>query len=123
MFPEAVLEQYIKATNTHDFSEVARLLHPEAVYWFGDKECRTMEEIQAYFEQAWRSIQDEKYSASQVQWVVKTDGAATCIYYYRYEGYFQGKFVQGGGRATNVFLKDEQGDWRLVHEHLSGFPG
>lgn len=120
--PEQALEQYIQATNSHEFDNVAKMLHPHAVYWFGDKECKTIDEIRHYFENAWRMIHEEKYSASHVQWLVNTSDAATCIYYYHYEGYANGKFVQGSGRATNVFLKDEQGNWKLVHEHLSGLP-
>lgn len=28
-------------------------------------------------------------------------------------------FVVGHGRATNVFIKNEHGEWKLIHEHLS----
>ena len=40
----------------------------------------------------------------------------------KYEGYRDGKFVKGNGRATNVFVKDKDNDWKLVHEHLSSLP-
>ncbi|MEC1241771.1 DUF4440 domain-containing protein, partial [Bacillus paralicheniformis] len=31
------LEQYIQATNTHEFENVKKILHPDAVYWFSDQ--------------------------------------------------------------------------------------
>ncbi len=64
------LEQYINATNTHDFKHVKQLLHPKAIYWFSDKTCTTLDEIQHYFEKAWDTIKEEKYSASNIQWLV-----------------------------------------------------
>ncbi|MDN4524020.1 YybH family protein [Fictibacillus fluitans] len=116
-----ILEHYIDATNTHDFKNVKKLLHPHAVYWFSGKNCTTSEEIQRYFESAWNTVKEEVYWASNVQWLAVDQHAATCIYTYNYEGYAEGKFVQGSGRATNVFVREEEGEWKLIHEHLSHF--
>nr|WP_324254013.1 nuclear transport factor 2 family protein [Paenibacillus sp. 1001270B_150601_E10] len=115
---EAALKCYIKATNTHDFSEVEKLLHKDAVYWFSDRTCKSLEEIRAYFEHAWDVVREEVYSAHDVQWMALDERAATCIYTYRYEGIVNGAKVSGTGRATNVFVRQEE-DWRLIHEHLS----
>ncbi|WP_025025391.1 YybH family protein [Caldalkalibacillus mannanilyticus] len=115
------LEQYIKATNTHDFSNVAQVLHEKAVYWFSDKTCTSMSEIQQYFENSWNMIQNEIYSASNVEWITTDLHSATCLYTYQYEGYHNGKFVSGKGRATNVFVKVSEDEWKLIHEHLSSF--
>lgn len=115
---EVMLERYIAATNTHDFSEVAKLLHEGAVYWFSDRTCISRAEIQAYFEHAWNVVQDEVYSALDVQWIAVDEHAATCIYTYHYEGWINGRQASGKGRATNVFVKQE-GVWKLIHEHLS----
>lgn len=112
------LEHYIAATNSHDFSQVKEILHPDAVYWFTDKTCTTHEEIGNYFNNAWNMIKEEVYSAADVQWIAVDEKAATCIYTFHYEGYFDGKFVSGSGRATNVF-KTVNGQWKLIHEHLS----
>ncbi|UTR15927.1 nuclear transport factor 2 family protein [Salipaludibacillus sp. LMS25] len=119
---QSALEAYIKATNSHQFEEVAQVLHPEAVYWFTDKTCTTHEDIQQYFEQAWHIVKNEIYEAKDVMWLTATDTTAVCTYTYKYEGYIEGRFVTGSGRATNVFVVDESGDWKLIHEHLSPLP-
>ena len=119
---QKALEQYIAATNTHDFSQVEKVLHPNAVYWFSDKTCTSLEEIGRYFENAWNVIKEEVYSAVDVQWIAADQHCAICLYTYQYEGYYNGKFVTGSGRATNVFTKTADGEWKLIHEHLSNQP-
>ena len=115
------MENYIKATNTHIFDEVKKLLHPNAVYFFSNRSCTTHEEIQTYFENAWTTIKNENYEAQEVQWLFKGSNSATCTYTYFYEGYINGNYVNGYGRATNVFIK-ESDEWLLIHEHLSPLP-
>ncbi|TSB45737.1 YybH family protein [Alkalicoccobacillus porphyridii] len=113
-----ILDAYIKATNTHNFKEVEKLLHPEAMYWFSNQTCDSMETIEQYFNNSWNYIKDEIYSARDVTWLTADTESATCIYTYHYQGYIEGKFVTGNGRATNVF-KLINGEWKLIHEHLS----
>jgi ketosteroid isomerase-like protein len=113
------LQQYIEATNTHDFNNVKKVLHENAIFWFTDKTCTTIQEIQNYFENAWDMIKEEVYTAKNVHWLTVDQNSATCTYTYHYEGYHNGKFVTGSGRATNVFIKNEKGEWKLIHEHLS----
>ncbi|MCG1023618.1 YybH family protein [Sutcliffiella horikoshii] len=115
---QTALNQYIKATNTHNFDQVEKLLHANVVYWFTNKSCTTMEEIRAFFEKAWDTIKEEVYSAKDVQWIAVDEHTATCLYTFHYEGYMNGEFISGSGRATNVFVKEE-GQWKLIHEHLS----
>lgn len=112
------LAQYIAATNTHDFANVQQLLDPAAVYWFTDKTCVSLEEIKNYFEQAWQTIQEEVYSAVDVTWIAAGEDVAVCTYTYKWEGCYKGEHREGCGRATNVF-KRADGEWKLVHEHLS----
>ncbi|MCY8271140.1 YybH family protein [Bacillus sonorensis] len=116
------LDQYIKATNTHVFANVKELLDRDAVYWFSDQTCSGFEEIQRYFENAWKQIENEVYSAKDVSWITETDEQAVCLYTYEWKGFYQGEPVSGAGRATNVFIKDESGNWKLKHEHLSSLP-
>ncbi len=116
---EKALEQYIAATNSHDFSNVRRVLHENAIYWFTGKTCTTFSEIQSYFENAWNIIKEEVYAAENVKWLAVDQNSATCVYTYHYQGYHNGEFVSGRGRATNIFIKVSNGEWKLIHEHLS----
>ncbi|MCG7344767.1 nuclear transport factor 2 family protein [Sporosarcina sp. ACRSL] len=116
-----ILNEYIKATNTHNFDEVKKLLHPNAVYFFSNKTCTTHEAIRDYFENAWEVVKDENYEAQDVQWLFISKTSLTCTYTYFYEGYVNGEYTSGRGRATNVFVK-EVDDWLLIHEHLSALP-
>jgi ketosteroid isomerase-like protein len=116
---EEALEKYIEATNTHDFNNVKKLLHEKAIYWFTNKTCNNISEIQKYFENTWELIKDEVYTADDIRWVSTDENSATCIYLYHYEGYHNGKFVSGTGRATNIFIKMDNNEWKLIHEHLS----
>ncbi len=113
-----ILTQYIFATNTHDFKEVQKLLHPKATYFFSNQTCTTHEQIQKYFENAWNTVKEENYEARDIKWLVQTNSSATCVYTYFYEGYEDEKYVTGTGRATNVFVKENE-QWLLIHEHLS----
>jgi hypothetical protein len=116
-----ILKRYIKATNTHDFIELKKVLHPNAVYFFTDKTCRTHDEIQVYFENAWDLVKNENYEAHDVEWILKSDTSATCTYTFYYEGYVNNEYTNGRGRATNVFVK-QSNEWMLIHEHLSPLP-
>ncbi|TFD94476.1 DUF4440 domain-containing protein [Jeotgalibacillus sp. R-1-5s-1] len=116
---EKAFQEYIDATNTHDFNNVRKYLHDDALYWFTNKTCATPAEIQAYFETTWEVIRDEEYWATDIRWLHADEHFATCVYAYHYRGIYDGKPVSGNGRATNVFKVDDNGEWKLIHEHLS----
>ena len=115
---DSILDEYIYATNTHDFKEVAKLLHPNAIFFFSDQTCDTLEKIEQYFNGSWNYINDEVYAAKDVTWLTKDNNSASCMYTYQYSGYVDGEFISGSGRATNVFVLLD-GEWKLIHEHLS----
>jgi ketosteroid isomerase-like protein len=116
---KSALEKYILATNTHDFANVEKLLDENAVYWFSDKTCVNSEEIKSYFNNSWKMIQEEVYEAENIQWIAVDSNSATCLYTYKWRGYYKGELTSGSGRATNVFVRNSEGVWKLIHEHLS----
>lgn len=115
---QKVLESYIQATNTHNFEEVKKYLSSEAVFWFTNKEYKSLEQIEQYFLNSWELIKDEVYSVSSVKWIGIDHNLATCLYIYHWEGFHNGKKINGYGNATNVF-KRINNEWKLIHEHLS----
>jgi ketosteroid isomerase-like protein len=118
---DEALDRYLQATNTHDFSQVAPLLAPDAVYFFGDATCTGLAEVQEYFERTWETIPDERYWAEDITWTARSAQVAVATYTYRWNGTLPTGPASGAGRATNVLVADETG-WRLSHEHLSGLP-
>ncbi|OCN05919.1 DUF4440 domain-containing protein [Erysipelotrichaceae bacterium MTC7] len=113
-----LIENYIHATNTHDFDNLVPLISDTATYQFTDKTCVGLKEIREYFENAWDIIKEEKYYATDITCLVQNEEVKVYIYNYHYEGFHNGSFTSGGGKATNVFqlLNDE---WKLVLEHLN----
>ncbi|MCL2673894.1 MAG: nuclear transport factor 2 family protein [Defluviitaleaceae bacterium] len=117
------LEKYINATNTHDFAQVEECLHENAVYYFSSKTCTSIPEIKEYFENVWSLISEEKYWATDISYLFQSPTTLVCTYRYNFSGYMNGKDISGGGRATNVFARDnEHAPWKLIHEHLSPMP-
>lgn len=112
------LDNYIKATNTHDFSEVSKLLSKEAVYYFSDASLDSNETIKEYFENTWSLIPDEYYWASDVVSLHQDENTCVYVYQFNYKGHMNGSFIEGYGRATNVFVR-ENDEFKLIHEHLS----
>lgn len=118
---QAFMKKYEDATNSHDFDNVAKMLAENAIYLFSDGTYRGMSELREVFEQTWAKIPDEVYRIHDVEWIACTAEAAACIYQYQWQGTYQGKQAEGGGRGTNVLVKKE-GNWLICHEHLSPLP-
>lgn len=113
-----LIDDYINATNTHDFNNLLSIISSKAVYQFTDKQCIGLEEIRPYFENAWNLIKEEVYSATDIECIVDTEDIKIYIYNYHYNGYLNDKFVEGGGKATNVFQRIDN-RWQLILEHLN----
>jgi len=115
------LETYMEAINSQDFSRVSELLHENAVFYIDKKAQTNLKQIEAYHEYFWNTVKDSKFWASDIN-VVHSDGKChVYLYQYNFSGYIDGKFVEGSGRSTDVFvLNDITKQWQLLHEHSSG---
>ena len=107
MTPEELMREYERRTNTHRFEQVAPLIADDAVYWFSDGSFRGKAAIRRAFEATWTAIRDEHY--------------AVCAYTFRWQGQTSNGPAEGTGRGTSV-LRKQDGDWQVVHEHLSPMP-
>lgn len=112
------LEEYELATNSRNFDLVAPFIDEEAIYWFSDGSHNGLEEIRLAFEKTWKIIKNETYTISDVHWVLLTDVNAVCLYLFNSTGTVGGKKQSYSGRGTNVLTK-KNGNWKIVHEHLS----
>ncbi len=118
---EAFLRDYVRATNTHQFDEVAPLISDDATFWFSSGSHRGLAAVRAAFEKTWGLIQDEVYSVEDVEWLTVGESSAACLYTFRWRGNIDGVAREGSGRGTNVLCNDN-GRWYVIHEHLSAWP-
>lgn len=121
MQPQEHLKLYEASLARQCFDEVAPLLSAEAVFWFTDGSHRGLDAIRAAFEDTWRRLKNETYWLEDVDWIAVGDTAASCTYRFRWTAEIDGTPCAGEGRGTTV-LRKEEGQWKIVHEHLSRFP-
>lgn len=112
------MKKYEEKANIKNFDLILPSIDPEAIFWFSDGNFIGHEEIRSAFEKTWKSLPDEKYSISNVQWLSMTDVSATCIYTFISESKSPKGPVIFSGRGTNVLAK-KSGKWLIIHEHLS----
>jgi ketosteroid isomerase-like protein len=115
---ETFVEAYEKAANSRDFDRVAPLVADDATFWFTNGTFEDKAAIRRAFEDTYETIIDEKYSITNVKWVVATYWNAVYTYRFRSEGLVNGQKQIYEGYGTNA-LKRLDGSWRIVHEHLS----
>lgn len=118
---ETFLQAYEKATNSHDFDNVAPLIADEAIYWFTNGAFEGKAAIRNEFGNTWQNIQGEIYSITDVKWVAKNYWVSACTYKFEAAGKVNGKYEVYKGRGTNVLAR-LNGSWRVVHEHVSKLP-
>lgn len=112
----ATVASYEEQINRHDFSAVENLISKDAVFWFNDGQYHGHEQLRAVFEKTWRLLQNEFYWLTDVTWL----NAETCMYTFNWLAQINGKEGFGKGRGTSA-LREENGRWVIVHEHLSRF--
>jgi ketosteroid isomerase-like protein len=117
--PMSLIEEYSRRTNLHRFDDVAPLIDERALYWFSDGSTHEgINAIRAVFEHNWKVIRNEVYRIEDVRWIAQDENIAVCVYRFRWDGEGKGGRVRGEGRGTSV-LQKLNGQWRVVHEHLS----
>jgi len=115
------MKLYEKKINLRQFDEVEPLISPQATFWFTDGTHRGLAEIRAAFEQTWRALQNEAYWLEDLEWIGQSEAVASCTYRFRWKAETDGETFEGTGRGTTV-LRREDGQWKIIHEHLSRSP-
>lgn len=115
---DSFLKSYEQAANSCDFDNVAPLINDEAVFWFTNGTFTGKQAIRQAFEDTWSKIKNEVYAISNVEWLANNDDIAVCVYDFTSDSIVNGERQVYKGRGTNV-LKKSDGNWQIVHEHLS----
>ena len=120
MTPEECLEEMTAAAG--NAQKFVSFLSEDVVCWFSNETAHVgRERVKATLEQSAGLVTDYTYEAGPRQWLVQTDSLAVCLYAFRWSGKVGDRRIEGGGRATRV-LRQSNGRWFLVHEHLSKGP-
>jgi ketosteroid isomerase-like protein len=116
--PEQFLQEYEQRLGEHQWNAVAELIHEDAVFIFSEGTFRGKVEIGQAFTRTFETIQNERYTIRNLEWIVMNGEIAACIYDFHWQGIVNGQERSGGGRGTTVLQKSAMG-WQIVHEHLS----
>jgi len=119
--PRSVLRQYGQVINEHDFDLLVPLISPDCTFWFSSGSHHGLDEARLAFEKTWDNIREEEYGINNEVWIIETAEGAVCTYSFKWSGLVGGERRSGSGRGTSCF-RVEDGEWKLMHEHLSPFP-
>ena len=116
------LNALCSSTAAHDLDATLNLIADDAIYLFSNRtshigKAAIREVLIANFE----SIRSEAYKIRNLQWLVISKEVAACVYEFAWSGEIDDKPASGGGRGTSI-LRCIDGDWLVVHEHLSPGP-
>jgi ketosteroid isomerase-like protein len=120
----AFLVQFEAFAEEENFDLLQDAIDEAAVFRFNDGDFVGRDAIRAAFEKSWRghpAIKKARFYLSDIT-VISTDAAtATATYTYHWEGSQAGQPFAVKGRGTRV-LRWHQGQFVILHEHLSRFP-
>ncbi len=113
------LRTYEAASAAHDLAATLQRIDDDAVYFFSNETTHIGKEavsraIRANFD----AIQLERFELRNIECLLETAVAAVCLFEYHWSGEIRGEMYSGSGRGTSV-LRREEGDWKVLHEHLS----
>ncbi|WP_235890671.1 YybH family protein [Martelella alba] len=120
--PEEVMVAYGRDINLHDFDRIAGLISADATFWFTDGTHHGLHDIRAAFETNWRQLEKEIYGLQDLAWVARGRFSACCTYRFFWTAEINGNKIAGGGLGTTVLRREDDGLWRIIHEHLSKAP-
>lgn len=118
------LNRFEALAEKEDFNLIREMIDEQAVFRFNDGDFVGRQAIQAVFEKTWRgdpSVKKVRFYLSDIVVLTTDHSTATATYTYNWEGSQAGREFKIRGRGTRVLLR-VNGQFRIIHEHLSRFP-
>jgi ketosteroid isomerase-like protein len=118
------LHHFEELAMQEDFGLIQDLIDERAYFRFNDGDFVGRAAIKAAFEKTWRgdpSIKKARFYLSDIVVLTVDKSTATATYSYHWEGSQGAQSFKIQGRGTRV-LGWVDGNFRIVHEHLSRFP-
>ena len=119
------LHHFEQLAMKEDFGLLSALIDERAYFRFNDGDDVGREAIQAAFERTWRgdpTVRKARFHLSDIVVLTTDSASATATYTFHWEGSQGDREFRIQGRGTRVLLHDG-GRFRILHEHLSRFPG
>ena len=114
------MARFEAALATEDFTQVAPLIHPRAVFRFSEGDHSGMADIRAAMERTWAfEVDDERYTLTDKRVLPSGEDAATVLFTWNWSGNSaeHGPF-EITGRGTAQLVRHE-GAIKILLEHLS----
>jgi len=118
------LNRFEEIAEKEDFNLISDMIDERAYFRFNDGDFVGRQAIRAVFEKTWRgdpTIKKTRFYLSDIVVLTTDHSTATATYTYNWEGSQAGREFKIRGRGTRVLL-NENGQFRIIHEHLSRFP-
>lgn len=112
---------FISTLDTQDANKSALFYHKNCTVIFTEGTYHGRDQILATFVKTFSLIKDEKFLATKLNWNIISDNFATCSFEYKWIGTIQGKRFTTPGRATLVWVLEDE-NWLIMNEHLSIMP-
>ena len=118
MTPEEFIRRYEAALASQSWAEVDPLVHDDVCVTFSSGAVhKGRAAVRSAFETNFASIEGERYSVTNVHWVLRTEQTSVFVFDFEWSGRIQGQPAQGKGRGTSVLVRDRD-EWKLLAEHL-----
>ncbi|MGI9327821.1 MAG: DUF4440 domain-containing protein [Pseudomonadales bacterium] len=116
---QSFMSAYEKALGTEDFNNVARFIHPQAIFRFSEGDFVGLVQIEKAFEKTWAlDVQDVEYFLTNVHVLNLDATSATVLFNWNWHGKSKEGPFQIVGRGTSQIVLFE-GQSKLLLEHLS----
>ena len=121
----AFLNEFEKLAEREDFAVIREMIDENAFFRFNDGDFTGRPAIQAAFEKTWHgdpTVKKARFYLTDIKVLTVDEKTATATYTYNWEGSQGDRTFTIRGRGTRV-LALQAGALRIVHEHLSRYPG
>lgn len=118
------LHRFEEVALQEDFDLLEDMIDERAFFRFNDGDHVGRAAVRAAFEKTWRgdpTVMKADFYLTDVVVLTSDEASATATYTYVWEGAQGDQRFRIQGRGTRVLAFDGEA-FRIVHEHLSGFP-
>lgn len=115
---EDFISAYEAALATQQWENVAPLMHANVGITFSNgSSYKGLAEVEQAYRRNFELIEEEKFSISDVHWVLRNEHMAVYQFTFAWTGIINSQQASGGGHGTATLICEE-GKWLLLAEQL-----